>query len=196
MILKGHPWMRSRISRAVATLGLAAALLVGTAGLASASPAPTVPAPTAAVASTNHSGQAGYITFTKKSTDAAHPNATFGCSLGYPQVTTNFQTKEVQWSGGISCSISLGLYGTTVLYYWPGGPNYAYGNQINTTASSAVSSGVIYGLSNGSYGLNFNVDITPPAGWTTTVGGGCSYINATQILCTTTTPFTMSSPIG
>ncbi len=198
--------MSSRISRVLgrstAAIGLAAVLIAATSGLAEAGPAVVAaPATTVSAAAGHQQRTADFLTFTRNSTggnstDTAHPNATFGCSVGYPQVTTNFQTNEVQWIASISCSISLGLYGTTVLYVWPSGPNDAYGNQINATSSAASSSGTDYDVANGSYGLNFNIILTPPAGYTTSVSGGCAYINSTQIKCTTTTPFTMQSTIG
>lgn len=105
------------------------------------------------------------------------PQATFGCSLPSPTVNVAFATHTASWTGNISCSISVGLYGTTVLFNVPGNVIYAYGNQINTNASSASSSGTRGGLPGGNYAVNFNIDITPPAGYTTTAGGNCSYIN-------------------
>jgi hypothetical protein len=126
-----------------------------------------------------------FIIFTRTSahSDAVSSNATFGCSVGYPTVTANFTTNIATWSATISCSVSVGLYGTTVLFYYPSGGNVAYGNQINTTSTTATSSGSSY-LSNGNYEVNFNIIITPPSGYTTTASGNCAAYGSNKYKCT------------
>jgi hypothetical protein len=125
-----------------------------------------------------------FITFTKKGSGGITPDATFGCSVGTPSVTDTFSSRTATWTASISCSIAVGLYGTTVLFHYPSGPNVAYGNQINTTSTAATSSGSYSGLSTGSYEVNFNIDITPPAGYTTNASGYCSYVNGgPEVFC-------------
>jgi hypothetical protein len=126
-----------------------------------------------------------FIVFTPENKKDISPDATFGCSIPYPTVTATFLTHTFSWSGGISCNIPVGLYGTTKLYQISSGFVYASGSQINTTAYSASSSGSDTGVPGGTYAVNFNVDITPPSGYTTTPGNGCSYISGgPRVHCT------------
>jgi hypothetical protein len=134
-----------------------------------------------------------FITFTPiQKGISPTPAATYGCSLPYPTGSDTFSTGTATWSANIACTISVGLYGTTVLFNTANNGIIAYGNQINTTAVSASSSGSHSGLAPGTYQVNFNIDITPPAGYTTTVGSGCSYVNGgPEVLCTVSSgPFT------
>ena len=113
------------------------------------------------------------------------PQATFGCSVPPPSVTDTFSTRTATWSGSISCSVAVGLYGTTILFNNNTQAVLVGGSQINTTAASASSSGSYSGLPSGTYQVNFNIDITPPAGYTTSVGGACSYIGSgPRVHCT------------
>lgn len=125
-----------------------------------------------------------FITFVPKSGSGLSPQITYGCNIPPPSVTANFTNDSATWIGSISCNVSVGLYGTTVLFDYPSGPNVAYGNQINTTSENASSSGSYSGLSSGNYEVNFNIDITPPAGYTTTPGSDCHYISGTELACT------------
>lgn len=113
------------------------------------------------------------------------PDVNFGCSIPYPSVTDTFSSRTATWSGGISCNATVGLYGTTVLFNFNTNQTLAYGSQFNTTSSSANSYGSYSGLATGTYEVNFNVDITPPPGYTTNAGGGCSYISGgPRVHCT------------
>ena len=127
-----------------------------------------------------------FITFIPKNPKPGiTADANFGCSIPYPTVYTTISSRTASWSGGISCNATVGLYGTTVLFNYDTNVISAYGSQINTTSSSASSSGSRAGLSSGNYEVNFNVDITPPAGYTTTAGAGCYYINGgPRVHCT------------
>ena len=134
-----------------------------------------------------------FLTFTKIRPAGAvgpSPDATFYCSIGAPSVTTNATYHTVNWVASASCSTSVGLYGTTVLYQTGNLAIAGYGTQINTTSTQASSSGGYTGLLVGDYAVNFNIDITPPPGYTTTVSGGCSFINGgPNVQCTVETPF-------
>jgi hypothetical protein len=113
------------------------------------------------------------------------PQATFGCSIPYPTATETFSSRTATWSGSVSCSISVGLYGTTKFFNYNTNVVLASGSQINTTATSATSSGSYVGVPSGTYEVNFNIQITPPAGYTTTPGAGCAYVGSgPAILCT------------
>jgi hypothetical protein len=104
--------------------------------------------------------------------------------ISYPTVNLTFSNGYATWTGSISCTTAVHLYGTTKLFYYPNGAVLASGTQINETSTAASSSGSYY-VSPGNYEINFNVDITIPAGYTTTPGNGCYYINNnTAIHCT------------
>ena len=128
-----------------------------------------------------------FVTFTPiKRGIGPTPEATFGCSIGPVSVTTMYSPSSISFNDGISCSTAVGLYGTTVLFVYNTNQIDAYGTQINTTSTSAASSGAYYGPVRGTtYAVNFNVDITPPAGYTTNPSGACSYISGgPRVHCT------------
>ncbi len=127
-----------------------------------------------------------FLTFTPvKKGIGPSPEASFGCSIPYPTATETFASRTATWSGSISCSTAVGLYGTTKFFNYNTNFVYASGTQINTTATSASSSGSYSGVPSGTYEVNFNITITPPAGYTTTPGSGCSYVNGgPQVNCT------------
>jgi len=163
-----------------AALGLAASLACAGAGSAQAAGNGTTPA---APAGTNAT-----ITFHRTGSGAS-PMSTFTCSVTYPYVTDTYATGEISWSAQVSCSISLHMQGTTALYQWGSGSAYAFGSGYNNTSSFNTSSGDIFGIHTGLWGVNNNVDIFPPAGYTTTLGVGCYYVNGSpsDIHCTATT---------
>ena len=126
-----------------------------------------------------------FLTFTPiKKSIGPTPDATFGCSIPAPSATETFSSRTATWSGGITCSVAVGLYGTTKFFNYNTNVVLASGTQINTTATSANSTGSYSGVPTGTYEVNFNVTITPPAGYTTTPSGGCSYVNGgPQVFC-------------
>ena len=140
-----------------------------------------------------------FITFIKThpsgapaATSSASPDATsLGCNVGYPQVGQTYEPPSANWTASVSCSADTGLYGTTVLYTPSNNQVITDGSQINTFGTEATSSGS-YSLQHGlSYDVNFNITITPPAGYTTTAGTNCKLSNNnTSVTCTVTTgPF-------
>ena len=127
-----------------------------------------------------------FLTFTPvKKGVGPSPEATFGCNIPAPTATETFSSRTATWSGSISCSTAVGLYGTTKFFNYNTNVVLASGSQINTTASSASSSGSYSGVPSGTYEVNFNITITPPAGYTTTPGSGCAYNNGgPSVTCT------------
>lgn len=117
------------------------------------------------------------ITFVPINKSGLTPQVTFGCSIPYPTATLTFATRFATWTGSISCTTAVGLYGTTAFFNYNTGVVLGWGNQFNVNSTSASSSGSYSGVPSGTYEVNFNVDITPPSGYTTTPGAGCSYIN-------------------
>jgi hypothetical protein len=156
-------------------LGVFAAVL-GAVGLA------TAPAEAATVP------QAGQVIFTPVSHGKLQPNASFGCSVTNPQVIDTFSTGTLSWSAGEQCSMNLQMQGTTVLFVWGSSNAYAFGSSYNTFKSMNSSTGRVGGIFTGTWGVNNNVLITIPAGYTTTLGAGCAFLNNnTQLKCTATT---------
>jgi hypothetical protein len=118
---------------------------------------------------------------------SASTQASFTCSVTYPYVTDDYTTGHISWSAAVGCSIVLRMQGTTVLFPWGSNSAYAYGSSYDNYSSYNTSTGGIYGIHNGLWGVNNNVLIFIPAGYTTTLGAGCYYVNSSQIHCTATT---------
>jgi hypothetical protein len=168
----------------LAALGIAASLII--VGQSAADAVTSAPATDVVLAP---SGQAGSITFTPLPSAGLTSQATFSCSVTYPYVTHSFVTGHFTWSAAVGCNISLHMRGTTALYQWGNSIAYAFGSSYNNVSSYNTSSGSAYGPK-GSWGVNNNVDLFIPPGYTTTVGGGCYYLNSSTIHCTATTgPF-------
>lgn len=166
-----------RLAGAAATLGLVAAAGTGSAQAAESRTASAAPA-----------GTSTTITFHKTGSGVS-PMTSFTCSVTYPYVTDTYSTGEISWSAQVSCSISLHMQGTTVLYQWGSNSAYAFGSSYNDISSFNSSSGAVYGIHTGLWGVNNNVEIYPPSGYTTTLGAGCYYVNGSpsDIHCTATT---------
>lgn len=179
--------VRNRLPRLAGALGalcLAAGLAV--AGSGSAQAADTAPT-TTATTRVAHPGTTTELTFTKAATGRS-PKVTFTCSITYPYVTDTFLTGEFKWTSQVSCSIPLHMQGTTVLFQWGSSSAYAFGSSYNNTATVNNSNGDVYGIHTGVWGVNNNVELFPPAGYTTTMGAGCYYVTEpTDIHCTATT---------
>lgn len=133
-------------------------------------------------------GTNAYVTFTKTGAGVS-PKTTFTCSVTYPYVTDTFSTGEFSWTSEVSCSVALHMQGTTALYQWGSNNAYAFGGSYNNTSTVNDSNGDVYGIHTGEWGVNNNVDFFPPAGYTTTLGAGCYYVNGStsDIHCTATT---------
>ena len=115
------------------------------------------------------------------------PNTAFSCGVSYPTVTDNFSNGEISWSASVSCNIVLRMQGTTALFRWGSSSAYAFGSSYDHYASFSSSSGAVFGIFSGLWGVNNNVLLFIPAGYTTTLGAGCYYVNSSQIHCTETT---------
>lgn len=120
------------------------------------------------------------------------PLPTYGCTVAPPLANTT-QFHQTSWSGGTQCNISLRQQGTTVLYIWGSSNAYAFGTSYDNVASAEMSTGGPVSTINNTWGLNNNVLLFSPSGYTTTPGGGCYWYDGahTQVKCTATTgPFT------
>jgi hypothetical protein len=175
----------SRISAAAGALGIAVAIVAASPGLAAAQSAPTHQA--TATTSTTGGAVADRIIFTPIAHKGAAPATAFACSVSYPEVTDTFSNGEFSWSASVSCNIVLRMQGTTVLYQWGSSSAFAFSSSYDHSASFSSSSGAYYGIFSGTWGVNNNVLLFIPSGYTTTLGGGCYYATSTEIHCTATT---------
>jgi hypothetical protein len=117
----------------------------------------------------------------------------YSCTVSYPYVNDNFSNGEISWTATVSCNIVLRMQGTTALFQWGNSNAYAFGSSYDHYASSSTSTGAVYGIFSGTWGVNDNVLLFSPSGYTSTPGACCYYYNTahTEIKCTETTgPFT------
>lgn len=179
------------VGTSLVALGAAAAVTLSGAGTAQA-----------ATTSQNlvHSAIVGTARFASTTTielalrSTANPLVAVSCIVSFPNATTDFSSGEISWTAYTQCSVPLSMQGTTVLYQWGSSSAFAFGNAYNAFTSFSRSSGNIFGIFSGTWGINHNVLLTLPAGDTTTPGAGCAYVNSahTQIECHETTgPFSM-----
>jgi hypothetical protein len=181
----------------LATLGAAVAFTLSGVGAAQAAAAPQQVAHQAGTGTGAASGHlvpgASSIKLTLHPTSSVTPNTSFTCIVSFPSVTVIFASGEISWTASTQCSIPLSMQGTTVLYQWGSSSAFAFGNAYNAFTSFSTSSGSIFGIFGGSWGVNHNVLLTFPAGFTSTPGAGCSFASSADnpVICHETTgPFT------
>ncbi|HEX4703351.1 MAG TPA: hypothetical protein VH352_14590 [Pseudonocardiaceae bacterium] len=135
------------------------------------------------------SGNAITLNLVPISKSSVAPQFALSCGVAPPLVNDNFSTGELSWSAGVQCNAVVGLQGTTVLFVWGSNQAFQFGSQYNGNFSAASSSGARFGIFSGTWGVNNNVLITLPPGFTTTPGGTCFWFNVqhTQVKCTVTT---------
>jgi hypothetical protein len=196
----------ARLAAVALTAACGIALSAGIASPASAAPArpATATQPTGVVSSdtqaagasqgSNTAVPAGTVLFKPIARPGVvTPNVAYSCIVSYPYVTDNFSNGEISWTATVSCNIVLRMQGTTVLFQWGSPYAYAFGSSYDHYASSSTSTGAVYGIFSGTWGVNDNVLLFSPPGYTSTPGAGCYYYNTahTEIKCTETTgPFT------
>jgi hypothetical protein len=129
---------------------------------------------------------AGTVVFTPVAGSGMSTQATMSCSVTYPYVTDNYTTGQFSWSAAVGCNVVLRMQGTTVMFPWGTNSAYAYGSSYDQFTSYSTSSGTAYTHS-GTWGVNNNVLLFIPAGYTAALGAGCYYVNSSQIHCTATT---------
>jgi hypothetical protein len=191
---KGPDMGLSSLARKTAVVAAAgAALALATAGTSDAATGSATATRPGATSAGSPSAGAATVTFTaKRRPGQVGPLAVYGCTIAPPQAIVN-QFHQTTWSAGTQCNISLRQQGTTALYVWGNGNAYAFGTAYDNVASAEMSTGGPISTNGGQWGLNNNVLLFSPPGYTTTPGGGCYWYDAgqTQIKCTATTgPFT------
>lgn len=171
------PKVLLRAAGVAAALGLAAYGGAGSAQAAAGEPAAAAPA---------HAGVT--VTFHKTGSGVSAMTS-FACTVTYPYVTDTYSNGEISWSAQVSCTVPLHMQGTTALFQWGSSNAWAFGSGYNNTSANNASSGAVYGIHTGQWGVNNNVDLFPPSGYTTTLGAGCYYVNGSpsDIHCTATT---------
>ncbi len=169
------PRVRRTSLAAAAVVAFALAVLSPTG--ASASPATTTM--TAQVVRALHAGDAPYVGIQFRRPELR--DGYLSCNVYLPLVTSHYDTRTMDWQAGTTCNMPVVMSGTTYVFWW-GGNNIAQGTTYNTWPGGALgaSQGTMYGVQNGTYGVSHDVTVDIPAGVTTTVGSGCTYVNDNQ----------------
>jgi hypothetical protein len=151
----------------------------------------TASVPAGVRAATGRSPATVRLTFTPIRRAGPSPQVAFTCTVTFPAVTDIFATGQISWSAAVGCSTVLRLQGLTALYHWGSTSVYAFGTSYDNYNSYETSSGSVSGIHGGAWGVNNNVLIFVPSGYTSTPGPGCYHPTAAEIHCTATTgPFT------
>ena len=158
-------------------LGVVAAALVTGAGNAQA----------ATTGVTSDGGIAVHLIRTSGS--GVSPQDVLSCQIAGPDVWYTYLTGEINWYAGDQCPITLRMQGSTKLFMWGSSSVFAYGTRYDGYYSSASSTGAVYSIYSGTWGVTINVLFFLPAGWTTNPSYACAWFDTahTQLQCTVTT---------
>ncbi|MEU5364042.1 hypothetical protein ABZ354_11210 [Streptomyces sp. NPDC005925] len=176
-----------------ASAGLAMVLTVLATGSASAAGEgeDARPVLTAQVVDTEAKGPEGrpHIEITMEKTGVRGEAAFLACNVYLPLVVSDYTMRSMEWQAGTTCNMPVVMEGSTRVYHWGGG-TIGYGSTYNTWPGAALagSEGTLYGVMDGTYGVDHDVTVDIPAGATTNVLAGCQYVNNNQsVRCKTTT---------
>ena len=119
----------------------------------------------------------------------ASPQDFLSCTIGGPIVTYTYATGELDWQAGDQCNTTLRTQGSTKLFAWGTSSVRAYGSRYDGSYSSASSTGTVYSLFSGQWGVTINLLFFLPSGWTTNPSYACSWFDSahTQLQCSVTT---------
>ncbi|MFJ4923390.1 hypothetical protein [Streptomyces sp. NPDC088725] len=171
------PSLRRKIGSAIATLGLAASFLV--AGYGTAEAAPAAPA---AVAPADIGADSAYVTYTYTATgDTTTCEVTVPSGIGYPPT----QPHQLSWRSVVLCGLQLHMQGASASYVWGQDIAYYPGSQYDVIGYQSETVGRV-NVPPGTWGLNSNVLLFTPPGWTAVPGTGCAAQDTTVIKCTAT----------
>lgn len=117
------------------------------------------------------------------------PQDFLSCQIAGPIVTYTYATGELDWYAGDQCPTTLRMQGSTKLFVWGSSNAYAYGSRYDSYYSSASSTGQVYSIFSGQWGVTINVLFFLPPGWTTNPSYACSWFDTahTQLQCSVTT---------
>ncbi len=175
------PRVRRTSLAAAAVVAIALAVLspAGASASTARTPAATTPTMTAQVVHALRAGDAPYVGI--QFHQPGLRDGYLSCNVYLPLVTSHYDTRSMDWQAGTTCNMPVVMSGTTYVFWW-GGSNIAQGTTYSTWPGGALgaSQGTIYGVQNGTYGVSHDVTVDIPAGVTTTVGSGCTYVNNNQ----------------
>lgn len=119
----------------------------------------------------------------------ASPADFLSCEIGGPIVSYTYLTGEMDWQAGDQCNTTLRMQGSTKLFMWGSSSAFAYGNRYDTVATSAMSTGTVYSIYHGQWGVTITILFFLPSGWTTNPSYACSWFDTahTQLQCNVTT---------
>jgi hypothetical protein len=149
------------------------------------------PVLTAQVVDTEAKGPEGrpHIEITMEKPGVRGEAAFLACNVYLPLVVSDYTMRSMEWQAGTTCNMPVVMEGSTRVYHW-GGSTIGYGSTYNTWPGAALagSEGTLYGVMDGTYGVDHDVTVDIPAGATTNVLAGCQYVNNNQsVRCKTTT---------
>ncbi|MFF5631828.1 hypothetical protein ACFY7Z_20640 [Streptomyces sp. NPDC012623] len=101
--------------------------------------------------------------------------------LGHPPT----QPHQLSWRSVVVCGVVVRMYGVSASYVWGSDLAYYPGSTYDITGTIAETVGRV-NVPPGAWGLNSNVIIFTPAGYTATPGSGCATVAADQTKCTAT----------
>ncbi|MFD7089312.1 hypothetical protein ACFV94_16120 [Streptomyces sp. NPDC059896] len=170
------------IGTAIAALGVAASSLVAGSGAAQAAEpaeraASSATAPSAAAAEGN-----AIVTFTNNVSGGSYTcEVTTPNGIGHPPT----QPHQLSWRSVVVCGVVVRMYGVSHSYVWGSDISYYPGSTYDITGTIAETVGRV-NVPPGAWGLNSNVIIFAPAGYTATPGNGCAAVAADQTKCIAT----------
>lgn len=169
--------LRRRTGAVLAAFGVAALSLAMGAGSAQAA-APAAPAAASAPADAG----SAFVTFTNNNDGGVYTcEVTMPSGIGYPPT----QPHQLSWRSVIVCGVVVRMYGVSASYVWGSDIAYYPGSTYDITGTIAETVGRV-NVPPGAWGLNSNVIIFTPAGYTATPGSGCATVAADQTKCTAT----------
>ncbi|MEV7425381.1 MULTISPECIES: hypothetical protein [unclassified Streptomyces] len=163
--------LQRKIGTAIVALGVAASSLVIGSGSAQAAEA--------AVAEDNANA---IVTFTNNVSGGVYTcEVTTPNGLGHPPT----QPHQLSWRSVVVCGVVVRMYGVSASYVWGSDLAYYPGSTYDITGTIAETVGRV-NVPPGAWGLNSNVIIFTPAGYTATPGNGCATVADDQTKCTAT----------
>ncbi|RYJ29232.1 hypothetical protein CU044_2325 [Streptomyces sp. L-9-10] len=170
------------IGTAMAALGVAASSLVAGSGPAQAAgPAERVSSSAAAPSAAAAEGNA-IVTFTNNVSGGSYIcEVTTPNGIGHPPT----QPHQLSWRSVVVCGVVVRMYGVSHSYVWGSDISYYPGSTYDITGTIAETVGRV-NVPPGAWGLNSNVIIFTPAGYTATPGNGCAAVAADQTKCIAT----------
>lgn len=176
------------IASAAAAFGIAALSLAFTSGPAhAAGPAERAASTLAAPPATRDSGSA-FVSFTNN-----NDGGVYTCEVTMPTGIGHAPTEphQLSWRSVVVCGVVVRMYGVSHSYVWGSDIAYYPGSTYDITGTIAETVGRV-NVPPGAWGLNSNVIIFTPAGYTATPGAGCAAVAADQTKCTAAGPIMVS----